>query len=115
MLLTASITGADTSMIKFMIYDQDGNLKAEIKDSAIASPAANIYQAYFTGLERNDMRTPFTIKALKNGVETGKSCVWSLEGYVREARLSSSISAEELNLFNAMLKYVDSANAAFGS
>jgi hypothetical protein len=46
-----------------------------------------------------------------DGVETGTPLLWSGEGYVRAARLNTSISAEELALLNALLIYADSAAA----
>ena len=46
-----------------------------------------------------------------DGVETGTPLLWSVEGYVRAARLNSDTSAEELALLNALLVYADSAAA----
>ena len=58
------------------------------------------------------MRTPFTFVAVVDGVETGEASVWSVEGYVKEARASAGVTEAELALFNALMIYVDSALAA---
>jgi hypothetical protein len=68
--------------------------------------------AEYPGLEAEDMRTAFTITALVDGVATGTPLTWSVEGYVNEARQNPDVDPEELGLFNALLIYVDSVDAA---
>ncbi|MBQ2618791.1 MAG: hypothetical protein IJG08_04840, partial [Oscillospiraceae bacterium] len=68
--------------------------------------------AKFSNVEANEMRDMFEFTALVDGVETGTPLLWSVEGYVRAARLNSDTSAEELALLNALLIYTDSAAAA---
>ena len=55
------------------------------------------------------MRTEFDFVTLVNGIETGNTLTWSVEGYVRASRENPETSVEELALLNAMLIYVDSA------
>jgi hypothetical protein len=72
----------------------------------------SVYTSKFSNVEANEMRTMFDFVALVDGVETGQPLTWSVEGYVRAARLNSSISPAELALLNALLIYTDSAAAA---
>ena len=81
------------------------------RQGASATVSGPVYIAKFANVEADEMRTMFDIVALVDGVETGTPLTWSVEGYVRAARLSSTVSAEELALFNALLIYADSAAA----
>ena len=83
----------------------------EVKEVLETTQVGSVYTAKFSNVEPNEMRTMFDFVALVDGVETGTPLTWSVEGYIRAARLSSDTSAEELALLNALLIYADSAAA----
>ena len=83
----------------------------EVKEVLETTQVGSVYTSKFSNVEANEMRTMFDFVALVDGVETGTPLTWSVEGYVRAARLSSDVSAEELALYNALLIYTDSAAA----
>ncbi len=83
----------------------------EVKEVLEATQVGSVYTAKFSNVEADEMRTMFDFVALVDGVETGTPLTWSVEGYIRAARLSSDTSAEELALLNALLIYADSAAA----
>ncbi len=71
---------------------------------------------YIYGLDAEDMRTLYDYVPVAYGAEVGAPLSWSVEGYAREARLNPDASLAELNLFNALLHYVDAVDAVdFGS
>ncbi len=84
----------------------------EVKEVLETTQVGSVYTSKFSNVEANEMRTMFDFVALVDGVETGQPLTWSVEGYVRAARLNSSISPAELALLNALLIYTDSAAAA---
>ena len=73
--------------------------------------AEGVYVASFSDAEADEMRTPFDIVALVNGVETGTPLTWSVEGYVKASRQNPNYSETDLNLLNALLHYVDAVAA----
>ena len=83
----------------------------EVKEVLEATQVGSVYTAKFSNVEADEMRTMFDFVAMVDGVETGTPLTWSVEGYIRAARLSSDTSAEELALLNALLIYADSAAA----
>ncbi|MBR4194890.1 MAG: hypothetical protein IKQ54_11255 [Oscillospiraceae bacterium] len=71
---------------------------------------------YIYGLDAEDMRTLYDYVPVADGAEVGTPLSWSVEGYAREARLNEDASLAELNLFNALLHYVDAVDVVdFGS
>ena len=84
---------------------------SEVKEVLETTKVGSVYTAKFSNVEANEMRDMFEFTILVDGVETGTPLLWSVEGYVRAARLNTSISAEELALLNALLIYTDSAAA----
>ena len=94
-----------------------GTVQIRVKDHATGATKAtlettkrgSVYTADYDKIEAEDMRTEFDFVTLVNGVETGNTLTWSVEGYVRASRENPETSVEELALLNAMLIYVDSA------
>jgi hypothetical protein len=84
---------------------------SEVREVLETTKVGSVYTARFSDAEANEMRDMFEFTLLVDGVETGTPLLWSVEGYVRAARLSSDMSAEELALLNALLIYTDSAAA----
>jgi hypothetical protein len=75
----------------------------------------SVYTARYDQIEAAEMRSEFQFVTLVDGVETGNTLTWSLEGYVNFSRNNPDASPTELALMNAMLKYVDAAgNMNFG-
>ena len=104
---------AGDAVVTFEVKDSEGNVRA-VLDTVKHGSA---YVADYAELDAADMREPFTFTALVNGVATGEPAIWSLEGYVKEARAVdlSTLDPEtqltrqkELALLNALLVYVDS-------
>lgn len=94
-----------------------GTVQIRVKDHATGATKAtlettkrgSVYTADYDKIEAEDMRTEFDFVTLVNGIETGNTLTWSVEGYVRASRENPETSVEELALLNAMLIYVDSA------
>ncbi|MBR3077723.1 MAG: hypothetical protein IKH07_07340, partial [Oscillospiraceae bacterium] len=80
-----------------------------------AKKRGSVWVADYDGFEAEDMRTLYDFVPVADGEETGTPLTWSVEGYAREARLNPDATAAELNLFNALLHYVDAVKAAFPS
>ena len=106
--ITARNLGAEGT-VQIQVKKQGSN---EVKEILETTKVGSVYSAKFSNVEANEMRDMFEFTALVDGVETGTPLLWSVEGYVRAARLNSDTSAEELALLNALLIYTDSAAAA---
>ena len=107
-VLSVSVVGVSGDNVKVRVKNHETGEVKEDLDTTVSGP---VYIAKFANVEADEMRTMFDIVALVDGVETGTPLTWSVEGYVRAARLSTTVSAEELALFNALLIYADSAAA----
>ena len=105
--ITARNLGAEGT-VQIQVKKQGSN---EVKEVLETTKVGSVYSAKFSNVEANEMRDMFEFTALVDGVETGTPLLWSVEGYVRAARLNSDTSAEELALLNALLIYTDSAAA----
>ena len=62
------------------------------------------------------MHVPYVYTVYKDG-EYYTSSTWCMEGYVKECRdgTVSNVTPERLAAFNALLKYVNAAEAAFNA
>jgi hypothetical protein len=108
-VLSITARGLSTEgTVKIQVKKQGSN---EVKEVLETTKVGSVYTAKFSNAEANEMRDMFEFTALVDGVETGTPLLWSVEGYVRAARLNSSTSAAELALLNALLIYTDSAAA----
>ena len=105
--ITARNLGAEGT-VQIQVKKQGSN---EVKEILETTKVGSVYSAKFSNVEANEMRDMFEFTALVDGVETGTPLLWSVDGYVRAARLNADTSAEELALLNALLIYTDSAAA----
>ena len=105
--ITARNLGAEGT-VQIQVKKQGSN---EVKEILETTKVGSVYSAKFSNVEANEMRDMFEFTALVDGVETGTPLLWSVDGYVRAARLNTDTSAEELALLNALLIYTDSAAA----
>ena len=93
----------------------EGNVQVQVKlgDTVKATldttKVGSVYTARYDQIEAAEMRSEFQFVTLVDGVETGNTLTWSLEGYVNFSRNNPDASPSELALMNAMLKYVDAA------
>ena len=93
----------------------EGNVQVQVKlgDTVKATldttKVGSVYTARYDQIEAAEMRSEFQFVTLVDGVETGNTLTWSLEGYVNFSRNNPDASPTELALMNAMLKYVDAA------
>ena len=95
----------------------EGNVQVQVKlgDTVKATldttKVGSVYTARYDQIEAAEMRSEFQFVTLVDGVETGNTLTWSLEGYVNFSRNNPDASPSELALMNAMLKYVDAVRA----
>ena len=106
-----SITGRSLGTEGTVQIQVKNHANGAVKEVLETTKVGSVYTAKFSNVEADEMRTMFDFVALVDGVETGTPLSWSVEGYIRAARLSSDTSAEELALLNALLVYTDSAAA----
>ena len=100
------------SEVKVLVKNHE---TGEVKATIDAVQRGSVWMADYAGFEAEDMRTAFDIVAIADGEEFGTPITWSVEGYAQEARLNEDSTEEELNLFNALLHYVDSCVAVFAN
>ena len=106
-LTARNLNTAGTVQIRVKDHDT-GSTKATLETTKRGS----VYTADYEQIEAEDIRTAFDFVTLVDGVETGNTLTWSVEGYVRAGRENENVSGAELALLNALLIYADSAAAA---
>ena len=112
-VLSLAVSGAGSAnAVQLQIRNHE---TGEVKDIIDAAKRGSIWMGSYRGFGAEDMRTAFDIVAIADGEEFGTPIIWSLEGYAQKARLNEDSTEEELNLFNALLHYVDSCVAVFAS
>ena len=113
-VLTLTIRGIGSpETVQIKIKEHDGEKVKEIIDT---EKNGSVWQVQYSGLDAEDMRTLYDFVPVADGEETGTPLTWSVEGYAREARLNEDATSAELDLFNALLHYVDAVDAVdFGS
>ena len=112
-VLTLTIRGIGSpETVQIKIKEHDGGKVKEIIDT---EKNGSVWQVQYSGLDAEDMRILYDFVPVADGEETGTPLTWSVEGYAREARLNPDATDAELNLFNALLHYVDAVKAAFPS
>ena len=112
-VLSLAVRGAGSAnAVQLQIRNHE---TGEVKDIIDAAKRGSIWMGSYRGFGAEDMRTAFDIVAIADGEEFGTPIIWSLEGYAQKARLNEDSTEEELNLFNALLHYVDSCVAVFAS
>ncbi len=110
-VLSLAIRGfGDAGAVQIEIRNHDSGAVKEVID---AEKLGSIWRAKYSDFEAYDMRKAFDFTVLADGAAAGTPITWSVEGYVREGRLNEDSSPEELALLNALLHYVDAAEAAF--
>ena len=108
-ILSLTVRGmGNAGNVKILIRNHDSGAEVDTLDTV---KLGTVWMADYAGFEPKDMRTAYDFIALADGVETGTPLTWSVEGYAREARLNEETTQAELNLFNALLHYVDAAAA----
>ncbi|MBR6118700.1 MAG: hypothetical protein IKQ04_00085 [Oscillospiraceae bacterium] len=112
-VLSLAVRGAGSAnAVQLQIRNHE---TGEVKDIIDAAKRGSIWMGSYRGFGAEDMRTAFDIVAIADGEEFGTPITWSVEGYAQEARLNEDSTEEELNLFNALLHYVDSCVAVFAN
>lgn len=110
--LSLNARGISTSnTVKLRVKEHEhGTIVTELDTTKYGS----IYRSVFDEIGAGDMRTEYEFVVLDGETETGTPMIWSVEGYVREARLNTSgdVTPEQLALYNALLIYGDSVAAA---
>gem|GEM_PF-6507021 len=112
-VLSLAVRGAGSAnAVQLQIRNHE---TGEVKDIIDAAKRGSIWMGSYRGFGAEDMRTAFDIVAIADGEEFGTPITWSVKGYAREARLNEDSTEEELNLFNALLHFVDSCVAVFAN
>ena len=106
-LSLTAVSNAPDSTVQIRISDRDSGEVIALLDTAAYN--TRIHTASFREVGAQHMRRVFSIVTLVDGVETGNTLTWSVEGYVKVLRESGS--AAEIAMADALLIYGDSLAA----
>ena len=105
-LLTLTVRAGEIDEVRVLVKDHDTGTVLETLDTARSGSS---WSADYRGLGAEQMRVAYDFTAQINGVETGNTRTWSIEGYVGEIR-NGSLPLKTA-MANALLTYGDSAAA----
>ena len=109
-ILSLSVRANEGDTVKVVMKDHDTGAVVETLDAAWNGAS---FSVDYKGIGADKMRVAYDFTAQINGVETGNTRTWSIEGYVGEIR-SGSLELKT-NMANALLTYGDSAAAYFAA
>ena len=122
-LLFNSVTLGNEVLLNLTVRLAEGtkNVRVLVKDHATGNLVTTLdtawtgssFQAIFSGIGADKMRTEYDFVTLVNGVETGNTRTWSVEAYVGEIRAEGI--PLKVAMANALLAYGDSAAAYFAA
>jgi len=107
--LSCVYTPGDTSELTYLIIDTDSaemiaELPVTVKGNAFCTGT-------FDNIGAKQMRRKITVALYDGTTIVSQFLVWSVESYVAQIREKADVSAEELNMANALLTYGDSVAA----
>ncbi|MBE6984248.1 MAG: hypothetical protein E7434_01300 [Ruminococcaceae bacterium] len=107
--LSCVYTVSDSSNLKFVVMDAtEGEILAELP----ATVAGGVFcKGVFDEVGAKQMRRTITVTLFDNGLPVSQMLTWSVESYVAQVRAKSNVTADELNMVNAMLTYGDAVAA----
>ncbi len=99
---------SDPNAVKCVIIGSDGTILAELPTT---NKANVLYSAIYENVGAKQMRDVITATFFADGLPVSKTITWSVESYVAQTRAKAGVTANEVNMVNAMLAYGDSVAA----